>query len=251
MKNSTEGILALPPSLLVLPPPAAPQQQEPDGHSWQFCHWHFAGIPQAAAAPGSNRGRQRNRLPGSYCRAVRGGCFGAIINPCTTGSPVQFLFTYLSLHVQTKSPTVWLCFGETFHFFFPAPNLRLLVLWVTPPLFQVPPALPAPGACQCSIPRAVWGTHSLHSNWGLFFLQFMYLKAFRARRGVVLLLYCELSVLVFYVDLDPGLLCLTGLDDTVCCLFSPSPFPSLLASVSSPKALGAKQLPILWNFYVE
>lgn len=44
-------------------------------------------------------------------------------------------------------------------------------------------------------------------------------------RGVVLLLYCELSVLVFYVDLDPGLLCLTGLDDTVCCLFSLSPFP--------------------------
>lgn len=43
----------------------------------------------------------------------------------------------------------------------------------------------------------------------------MYLKAFRAPCGVVLLLYCELSVLVFYVDLDPGLLCLTGLDDTV------------------------------------
>lgn len=43
----------------------------------------------------------------------------------------------------------------------------------------------------------------------------MYLKAFQALCGVVLLLYCELSVLVFYVDLDPGLLCLTGLDDTV------------------------------------
>lgn len=70
---------------------------------------------------------------------------------------------------------------------------------------------------------------------------------------LLLLLYCELSVLVFYVDLDPGLLCLTGLDDTVCCHFSPPPFspPSLLASLSSPKALGAKQLPILWNFYVE
>lgn len=54
----------------------------------------------------------------------------------------------------------------------------------------------------------------------------MYLKAFRAPRGVLLLLYCELSVLVFYVDLDPGLLCLSGLDDTVCCLSSPLPsFP--------------------------
>lgn len=79
----------------------------------------------------------------------------------------------------------------------------------------------------------------------------MYLKAFQAPRGVLLLLYCELSVLVFYVDLDPGLLCLTGLDDTVCCLSSPSLFPFLLAFLSSPKALGAKQLPILWNFYVE
>lgn len=79
----------------------------------------------------------------------------------------------------------------------------------------------------------------------------MYLKAFRAPCGVLLLLYCELSVLVFYVDLDPGLLCLTGLDNTVCCLSPPSLSPSLLASLSSPKALGAKQLPILWNFYVE
>lgn len=192
---------------------------------------------------------------GSHCPRCEGRVFWCNNYPCTMGSPAQFLFTYLLLHVQTKSPTVWLCFGETFHFFFPAPDLRPLVLWVTPPLFQVPPALPAPGACRCSIPQTVWGTHSLHSNWGLFwgfFSNYMYLKAFQVPSpcGVVLLLYCELSVLVFYVDLDPGLLCLTGLDDTVCCLFSPSPFTFLLAS-PSPKALGAKQLPILWNFYVE
>lgn len=83
---------------------------------------------------------------GSHCPRCEGRVFWCNNYPCTTGSPVQFLFTYPPLHVQTKSPTVWLCFGESFHFFFPAPNLRPLVLWVTPPLFQVPPTLPAPGA---------------------------------------------------------------------------------------------------------
>lgn len=80
----------------------------------------------------------------SHCPRCEGRVFWCNNYPCTMGSPIQFLFTCLSLHVQTESPIVWLCFEETFHFFFLAPNLRPLILWVMTPLFQVPPALLAP-----------------------------------------------------------------------------------------------------------
>jgi len=71
----------------------------------------------------------------SHCPHCEGRVFWCNNYPCTMGSPVQFLFTCLSLHVQTKSPTAWLCFGEIFHFFFLTSNLSPLVLWVPPPLF--------------------------------------------------------------------------------------------------------------------
>lgn len=73
--------------------------------------------------------------------AVRGGCFGAIITPALREAPLSsFLPTCHCMYRPNHQ--VWLCFGKTFHLFFPAPNLHLLVLWVPPPLFQVPPTLP-------------------------------------------------------------------------------------------------------------
>lgn len=43
---------------------------------------------------------------GSHCPRCEGRVFWCNNYPCTTGSPIEFLFTYLSLHVQTKSPSV-------------------------------------------------------------------------------------------------------------------------------------------------
>lgn len=105
------------------------------------------GQQQCWAPKAGRRGATAAPQAGSHCPRCEGRVFWCNNYPCTTGSPIEFLFTYLSLHVQTKSPKAWLCFGKTFHLFFPAPNLHPLVLWVPPPLFQVPPALPTPGAC--------------------------------------------------------------------------------------------------------
>lgn len=106
-------------------PPAAGAGQ---GHSRRFCHWHFAGILQAVVVPGSYVREAEEQAAiaapqaGSHCPCCEGRVFRCNNYPCTTGSPVQFLFTYLSLHVQTKTPTVWLCFGKTFHFSFQPPT---------------------------------------------------------------------------------------------------------------------------------
>lgn len=118
--------------------------------------WHFAGMLWAAALLGSKA--REIRLPllphrqAHTVLAVRGGCFGAIITPALRESPIEFLFTYLSLHVQTKSPSVVVLWEDVSPFSFQPPDLHPLVLWVPAPLFQVPPALPTPGACRCSIP---------------------------------------------------------------------------------------------------
>lgn len=93
-KNSTGGILALAPSLLVPPLPAAPQQQELDRAT--------VGDSATGTLLGSCRqwwcqaltlGKQRSRLPllphrqAHTVLAVRGGCFGAIITPALREAP--------------------------------------------------------------------------------------------------------------------------------------------------------------------
>lgn len=132
-----------------------PQQQEWDGVSQG--RWHFAGILWAAAVLGSKARETRSRLPllphrqAHTVLAVRGGCFGAIITPALQEAPLSS-FSPTCRCMYRPNHRVWLCFGKMFHLFFPAPDLHPLVLWVPPPLFQVPPALPTPGACRCSIP---------------------------------------------------------------------------------------------------
>lgn len=105
-----------------------------------------------------------------------------------------------------------------FHFFFRKINLK--VSFLKNYLFQVPHGLPVWGLscavfhelCQaraaCALSRGVFC--SLNS---------VHLKVFSDPLGVVPLLYRELSVLVFHVDLEPGLLSLHGLDDAVLPLF--------------------------------
>lgn len=108
-----------------------------------------AGILWAAAVLGSQAREMRSRLPllphrqAHTVLAVRGGCFGAIINPCTTGSPIEFLFTYLSLHVQTKSPSV-------------------VVLWedVSPFLSSPQPVPACPLGSTTSVPSATRPPHA-------------------------------------------------------------------------------------------
>lgn len=138
--TALRGILG-PCSLLAPPLPAAPTAA---GVGWgqsgllALC-WDPVGSSGAGLRSKGDEEQATTAAPqaGSHCPRCEGRVFWCNNYPCTTGSPIEFLFTYLLLHVQTKSPSV-------------------VVLWedVSPFLSSPQPAPACPLGSTTSVPSA-------------------------------------------------------------------------------------------------